>query len=167
MLFHHKFLEIINDVGHHVVSNNEYALEFAIDGVFLLVFLRYWQGDKLYRVFLKRTGRTQGQSQAEITLISHVIGAISTGPEVISVTGCTSGTVELLDLSPYGNYAVQSPPRFEELSLRSLMHKKAAIVFGRIDFFAVLHHLIASFGSSLELEWVMFSPELSKVTFFM
>ena len=160
------FLEIINDVGHHVVSNNEYALEFAIDGVFLLVFLRYWQRDKLYRVFLKRTGRTQGQSQAEITLISHVMGATSTGPEVISVTGCTSGTVELLDLSPFGNYAVQSPPRFEELSLRSLMHKKAAIVFGRIDFFAVLHHMIASFGSSLELEWVMLSPELSEVTFF-
>ena len=100
------FLEIINDVGHHVVSNTEYGLQFAVDGIFLLVFLRFWQGDRLYRVFLKRTGRTQGQSQAEIILIFHVMGAISTDPEVISVTGCTSDTVELLDLSPFSNYAV-------------------------------------------------------------
>ena len=45
---------------------------------------------------------------------SHVMGPISTGPEIISVTGCTSQTVELLDMSPFGQYSVQSPPRFEE-----------------------------------------------------
>ena len=161
------FLEIVSDVGHHVVSNNEYALDFANDGMFLLIFLRFWQGDQLCRVFLKRTGRAQGQSQAEITLISHVMSAISTGPQVIIVTGCTSQTVELFDLSPYGQYAVQSPPRFEELQLRTLMHKKVSSVLTslRIDFFAVLHYLIVSLGSSLELEWMMLSSELFKVTF--
>ena len=62
----------------------------------------------------------------------HVIGAISTGPEIISVTGCTSQTVELLDMRPFGQYAVQSPPRFEELQLRTLMHKKASSVLGEL-----------------------------------
>ena len=158
------FLEILSDIGHHVVSNKEYALGFANDGIFLLIFIRFWQGDQLCRVFLKRSGRAQGQSQAEVALISYVMGAISTGPEIVSVTGCTSQTVELLDLSPFGQYAVQSPPRFEELQLRTLMHKKASSVFGRIDFFPVLHYLFVSLGSSLEIEWMMLSPELSKVT---
>ena len=164
------FLEIFNDISktfsmsfNDVVSKNEYALEFASDGIFL----RFWQGDKLCRVFLKRTGRTQGQSQAKITLISHVMGAISRGPEIISVTGCTSQTVELLAMSPYGQYAVQSPPRFEELHLKTLMHKKASSVFGLIPFFGVLQYLIVCLGSSLELEWMMLSPELSKVAFVM
>ena len=43
------------------------------------------------------------------------------------------------------------------------MHKKDSSVFGHIDMFGVLHHLIASLGLGLEQEWVMLSPELSKV----
>ena len=163
VLFHHMFVEIINDVGHHVVANNEYSLEFSSDGVFLLVFIRFWLVDKLCRVFLKRTGRTHGQSQAEITLISYVMGEISTGPQIVSVTGCTCDTLQLLDDSPYCRYSVQSPPRFEELQIRTLMHKKSSSVFGNIDFFGLLQYLVVSLGSSLEMEWVMLSPELSKV----
>ena len=115
------------------------------------------------RVFLKRTGRAHAQTQAQIALISCVMGAVSKDPEIISVTGCTSKTVQLLDDSPYGQYSVQSPPRLEELQLRTLMHKKNSSAFGHIDFFGVLHHLIVSLGLGLELEWVMLSPELAKV----
>ena len=93
------------------------------------------------------------------------MGAISTSPQIISITGCTSNTVQLLDDSPYGQFSVQSPPRFEELQLMSLMHKKDSSVFGHIDMFGVLHHLIGSLGLGLEQEWVMLSPELSKVIF--
>ena len=157
------FLETLTEVGNHIVANNEYSLEFANDGVFLLVFIRFWMGKEMCRVFLKRTGRTHGQTQAEISLISYVMGVVSTGPEIISVSGSTSNTVQLLDDSPYGQYSVQSPPRFEELQLRTLMHKKNSSVFGHIDLFGVLHHLIVSLGLGLELEWVMLSPELSKV----
>ena len=52
------FNEVINDIGHRVVLNKENALEFANDGVFLLIFIRYWREDNLCRVFLKPTGRT-------------------------------------------------------------------------------------------------------------
>ena len=164
-LFHHMFLEVLTEVGNHILTSNEYALEFANDGVFLLVFVRFWMGNEMCRVFLKRTGRAHGQTQAEISLISCVMGAISTSPEIINITGCTSNTVQLLDDSPYGQFSVQSPPRFEELQLRSLMHKKDSSVFGHIDMFGVLHHLISSLGLGLEQEWVMLSPELSKVNF--
>ena len=112
------------------------------------------------RVFLKRNGRNHGQSQAEVTLISHVMGAISTGLQIVSVTG--SHTAQLLDNSPYGQYVFQSPPRFEELQLRSQMPKKSSSVFGHINF-GKLNYLVVSLGSSLALEWVVRSPELSKV----
>ena len=159
------FLEVLNEVGNHILTSNEYALEFANDGVFSLVFVRFWMGNEMCRVFLKRTGRAHGQTQAEISLISSVMGAISTRPEIISITGCTSNTVRLLDDSPYGEFSVQSPPRFEELQLRTLMHKKGSSVFGHIDMFGVLHHLVASLGLGIEQEWAMLSPELSKVIF--
>ena len=161
-LFHHMF-EVLKNIGYHIVANKVFSLEFANDGIFILIFVRFWMDDNLGRVFLKRTGRAHGRTQAEISFISNVMGAISTGPEIVSVTGCTSSTVQLLDDSPYGQYSVQSPPRFEELQLRSLLHKMNSSVFGHIDFFGVLQHLIVSLGLSLELEWVMLSPELSKV----
>ena len=157
------FHELVKDIGHHVVSTGEYGLEFANDGAFHLVFLRFWHEDQLCRVFLKRAGRTQGQSQSELTLVVHVMGAFSTEPHIISVTGSTVQTVQQLYYSRYSNYTVQSPPRFEELRLRNLMQKKSASVFGKIDFFGVQHHLVVSLGSSLELDWVLLAPELSKV----
>ena len=158
------FLELVKDIGHHVVSTGEYGLEFANDGAFLLVFIRFWHEDQLCRVFLKRTGRTQGQNPSELTLVAHVMGALSTEPHIVSVTGSTVHTVQQLDYSCYSNYAVQSPPRFEELQLRTLMHKKSSSVFGKIDFFGVLQYLIVSLGPILELDWVLLSPELSKVS---
>ena len=132
-----------------MVENNECALEFACDGIFLLVFIRFWQGDQLCRAFLKRTGRTQRQSQAEVTLISHVIGTISTGPQIVRGTGSTSHTVQLMDKSQYGQHAVQNPPCFEELQKRTLMHKMSSSVFGRIDFFAVFFIVSYSSGQVL------------------
>ena len=80
---------------------DQFALEFANDGVFLLIFIRFWREDSLCRVFLKRAGRTQGESQAEVNQISHVMGALPTKPHIISITGSTSCTVQLLDKSPY------------------------------------------------------------------
>ena len=163
VLFHHLFLEMMNDVGTHVVAASEYSLEFAQDGVFVLVFIRYWRDDQLCRVFLKRTGRLLGLNQAAIRLVSFVMGVFSTKPHLVSCTGSTLNTVILLDQCPYSAFGVQSTPRFEELSIKSLMHKKGYSVFGKIDFFSVLQFIVVSLGNSLDLDWVLLSPELSKV----
>ena len=163
VLFHHLFLEMINDVGTHVVAASEYSLEFAQDGVFVLVFIRYWRDDQFCRNFLKRTGRLLGLNQAEIRLVSFVMGGFSTKLHLVSCTGSTINTVIMLDQCPYSAYGVQSPPSFKELSIKSLMHKKGYSVFGKIDFFSVLQFIVVSLGNSLDLDWVLLSPEFSKI----
>ena len=162
-MFHHMFLELIADIGSQVNTSGEYAVEFATDGVFLLSFVKFWHDDQLCRVFLKRTGRVQGQAQAEVCLISHIMGVFSTKPRLVCCTGSSARTVHLLDQSPYTPHGLQSIPRFEELELSALMHKKSQSVFGRIDFFSVLRYLVTSLGGSAELDWVLLAPELSKV----
>ena len=159
------FLELVSDVATHVNLNREYSVEFAVDGVFLLIFIRFWRADELCRVFLKRTSRLQGLTSAEMCLLSYLMGAVSTTPKLICATGCSARTVELLDQSPYGTFSIQSPPRFEELNLSQLMHKKCSSVFGKIDKYSisVLRYLVISLGECLELDWVLLSPELSKV----
>ena len=157
------FFEIVTDIGTHIIANNENAVEFAIDGVFLLGFIRFWRADQLCRVFFKRTSRLQGPTSAEVCLLSYLMGAFSPKPNLISCTGCSARTVQLLDQSPYGNFSIQSPPRFEELKLSQLLHKKNNSVFGWIDFFSVVKYLVVSLGGCIELDWVLLSPELSKV----
>ena len=162
-MFHHMFREFIDDLECQINSSGEYAVEFATDGVFLLSFIRFCHGDQLCRVFLKRTGRVQGQTQAGVCLIWYIIGAISTKPRLVKCTGSSARTVQLVDQSPYSPCGVQSTPRFEELTLSTLMHKKSQSVFGRKDFFSVLRYLVISLRGSSELDWVLLSPELTKV----
>ena len=159
------FFELVTDIGTQVNANHEYAVEFAIDGVFLLAFVRFWRADQLCRVFIKRTSRLQGPTSAEVCLLSYLMGAFSTKPNLISCTGCSARTVQLLDQSAYSNFSIQSPPRFEELKLQQLFHRKSNSVFGRIDFFSVVKYLVVSLGGCNELDWVLLSPELSKVCY--
>ena len=68
-------------------AQREYGLEFANGGVFLLVFIRFWHNGQLCRVFLKRTGRTQGQTQSELTLVARVMGAFQLSPTMSVLLG--------------------------------------------------------------------------------
>ena len=81
------FFEFVTDIGTHINANNEYAVEFSIDGVFLLGFIRFWRADQLCRVFFKRTSRLQGPTSAEVCLLSYLMGAFSPKPNLISCTG--------------------------------------------------------------------------------
>ena len=157
------FVELVTDIATQINANGEYSVEFACNDVYMLAFVRFWRGDELCRVFLKRTGRLQAPTEADICLISYIMGAFSTSPRLISCTGCSMRTIELLDVSPYSTFSVQSPPRFEELSLPQLMHRKSQSVFGRVDFFSTLRYLVTSLGGCLELGWALLSPQLSRV----
>ena len=154
---------MMNDIGSHVVAASEYSLGFAQEGGFLLVLIRCWSDDQLSRVFLKRTGRLLGLTQAEVRLVSNVMGVFSTKPHLVSCTGTTHRTIVLLDQCPYAAYGIQSPPRFEELSLKTIMHKKGYSVFGKIDFFSIVQFVIVCLGGCLDQVRMLVSPELSKV----
>ena len=126
------FLELATDIATHVNLNGEYAVEFATDGVFLFIFIRFWTSDELSKVFLKRTSCLQGQTSAEMCLISYLNGVLSTTPNLICSTGCSVRSIQLIDQSPYSKFSVQSPPRLEEFNLPQLMHKRCSSFFARL-----------------------------------
>ena len=124
VLFHLLFLRMIHDIGSHVIASGEYSLEFVNQGVFLFVFLRFWRKDELCRVFLKRTGRVLGQSSAELCLVNFVMDAFSTRPNIVSCSGTTLETIQLIDNSPYCKQGLQRPLRFDDFSIARSMHKQ-------------------------------------------
>ena len=50
-----------------------------------------------------------------------------------------------------------------EVNLSQLMHKKSNSVIDRIYFFSVVKFVVVLLGGCVELDWVLLSPELSKV----
>ena len=127
------------------------------------MYIRFWHSGRLVRVYLKRAGLRQGKTTAELGLISHIVGAISTRPDVVACLGCSPDTVNLLDNCKFLHHGVQSPFRFDCLSVKDLMNKKSYSVFGRVDFFSVLQYLIVSLGGCVSQEWTLTTPELTKV----
>ena len=127
------------------------------------MYIRYWHSGQLVRVYLKRAGLRQGKTTAELGLISHIVGAISTRPDVVACLGCSPDTVSLLDNCKFLHHGVQSPLRIDCLSVKDLMNKKSYSVFGRVDFFSVLQYLIVSLGGCILQEWTLTTPELTKV----
>ena len=154
----------MKDIGTHVVESGEYSLEFVKQGVFLLVFIRFWRKNELCRVFLKRTGRVLGQSAAELQLISDVMAVFSTSPNIVCCSGSTVETIQAVDNSPFSEHGLQRPLRFADFSNARLMHKESYSVFGRIDFHSVLQYLIIFLGGCLDCDWTLLTPVLSKVS---
>ena len=119
--------------------------------------VRFWKRGRLFRVCLLRTGRT-----AELRLLSTLLAAISS--ESILVCGATQNFVQFVDDSPLTRHGVQRPTYFDEIATKRLMHKDSYSVFGRIDFFYVLHYFVISLGGSLKFEWTLLTHELVKVS---
>ena len=154
----------MKDIRLHVVESGEYSLEFVKQGVFLLVFIRFWRKNELCRVFLKWTGRVLGQSAAELQLISDVMAVFSTSPNIVCCSGSTLETIQAVDNSPFSEHGLQRPLRFADFSIARLMHKESYSVFGRIDFHSVLQYLFIFLGGCLDCDWTLLTPVLSKVS---
>ena len=159
------FLQVIHDIQTHVVATEEYSLEFVKQGIFLFVFIRFWRKDELCRVFLKRSGLVLGQGSAELCLVSFVLAAFSTRPNLISSSGCSLETIQATDGSSYSKHGLQRPLRFNDFSIARLMQKKSYSIFKRIDCHSVLQNLIAFLSGSLDLYWTVLTRVLAKVCF--
>ena len=99
LLFHHIFVQLLNDIGNYVVAKGQYAIEFQQKGVFLFIYLRFWRDEQLCRVFLKQTGRVVGQTGAELSLLSSVLAAISTHPNLVCCNEGSFDLIQVLDVS--------------------------------------------------------------------
>ena len=164
VLFYHLFIQLLEDLANHVLSSGFYALEFEQKGPMLFLHLRFWREGQLCRVLIRRTGRTVGQTSAECCLLSYLLAAISPRASPVCFSGCTQSLVQLIYECPLFSMAVQSRKRFEEISLEKVMHKKSYSVFGRIDFYAVIKYIVICLGGSLDLEWILVTPELARVS---
>ena len=124
---------------------------------------RFWKGTELCRIYICRSSLPSPDPAGEMGSLSRHLSVASTHCEIVACSGCPAHLIRVTDCSEFFTRGVQSCFRFENLSLRYLMHKSSYSVFGHIDFFSVLQALLVSLGGSLKEEWALRSPELSKL----
>ena len=91
------------------------------------------------------------------------MAVFSTSPNIVSCSGSTLETIQIVDDSPINEHGLQRPLRFADFSIAKLMHKESYSVFGRIDFHSVLQYLIVFLGGCLDQDWTLLTPVLAKV----
>ena len=128
--------------------------------------VKFWKGSELCRVFICRSSRTTTDVTGDLGSLSQLLSAVSTKPGIVACSGRHSDLPRAIDESEYSNQGVQSCLRFEHFFLSRLMHKTSYSVFGKIDCFSVLQALMISLGGSPMEDWVIRTPELTKVSSF-
>ena len=153
----------MEEVAEQVSASQHFAVEFEKRGGGFMS-LRFWEGAKLCRLFICRSGLTGAGLTEELGSLSRLLSVVYTAPDIVAISGCAVDLIKTVDHHPAYPRGVQSCFRFELLDLRTLMHKRNYSVFGHIDMFSVLQSLIVSLGGCLSEDWVSESPELVRVS---
>ena len=162
-MFHHVFITGISDIGDSINNFGAYSVEFEERGQFCFMSVRFWKENTLCLVTINRFARTVAHPTGFFGTLSRLISAISTQSGLVPVSGCPPEVFQALDEDSYFKKGVQFPFRFDEFELPRIMHRQNFSVFGRVDFFSVLEHLILSLRGTLYQSWTLDAPELVKV----
>ena len=141
-------------------------MEFTSRKGFCYMAVRFWREDVVQRVELCRHPLASAYPGNFFGSISRVLSFISSGPNLVSVSGCPAAVLQTLDQSKLFKFSIQYPFRFEVLSLPRLMHQKYDDFFGKIDIFSQLKYLTVFLISALSQLWMLDCPNLSAVRSF-
>ena len=156
----------IGDISKQIGIMGGFSVEYEERGRFLHLSVRFWHNDQLCKINLARCGRTVDFPVGYLGLLSRVLSAVSTSPGLVSCSGCPDDVYQTFDDSGYFKRGIQRPFRFSDLDMARLFHKHCFSVFGRLDFYSVVEHLVISLGGILDKRWSINVPELVKVISF-
>ena len=157
------------DISSHIMATEMYPIEFTTEGIYRCMSVRFWRDDSLVRVDLHRHNQADPYPGCYLTAISCLLSVVSSKPNLVSVSGCSSVVFRALETCGLFNRGIQYLFRFEVFSLPELMHPTAlqtGYIFGRIDIFSQLKFLVVYLRGGLSQSWALQSPELCKVIYF-
>ena len=158
------------DISTHIMAAEMYSIEFTTEGVHRYMSVRFWWDDSLVRISLHRHNQTDPYPDCYLAAISSLLSFVSTKPDLVSISGCSSMIFKTLETCGLFNHGIQYPFRFEIFSLPELMHPDAlqtSYIFGRIDIFSQLKFLVVFLRGGVSQTWALKSPELCKVIYFL
>ena len=126
----------MSDIAHHVNNSGKYSLEFESVDMQCVVSIRFWKGDHLSTVRLLRYRLASEHAAGMFTAVARIFSFLSVQPQIVSVSGCPSELIPVLEQSKLLTKGIQYPFRFDAFSLPKIMHQRWGSVFGGINFFS-------------------------------
>ena len=157
----------LGDISSHVIATGMYSIEFTTAGIYRNMSIRFWRGDSLVRVGLHKHLQTDEYPDCYLSAISCLLSCVSSKPNLVSISGCSSMAFQALESSDLYDNGIQYPFRFEAFSIPDFMHPNplhTSHVFGRIDMFSQLKYLVVFLRGSPSQPWALQCPELCKVS---
>ena len=114
---------MMEDIAEQLAASQHFGIEFERRGTNRFMSLRYWNGAKLCRVFICRSGFAGVGLTEELGSLSRLLSAISTAPDVVAISGCAVDLIRTVDEHPSYPRGVQSCFRFESLDLRVRLYR--------------------------------------------
>ena len=157
-------------ISTHIMATEMYSIEFTTEGIYRCMSVLFWREDSLVRFELHRHHQAESYPGCYLTAISFLLSFVSSKPNLVSISGCSSMIFRALETCGLFNHGIQYPFRFKVFSLPELMHPEAlqtGYIFGRIDIFSQLKFLVVFLRGGLSQPWALKSPELCKVIYFL
>ena len=132
-------------------------------GLYCEISIRFWKRDNLSTVRLMRYRLASEHAAGMLTAIARILSFLSVQPQMVSLSGCPSELIPILEQSKLLSKGIQYPFRFDAFSLPKVMHQRRGSIFGGINFFSQLRFLVTFLDGCQNQIWATQSPELSKV----
>ena len=153
----------MSDLAHHVNNSVKYSLKFESVGLHCVVSIRFSKGDNLSTVRLLRYRLASEHAGEMLTAVARILTFLSVQPQIVSVSGCPSELIPVLEQSKPLTRGIEYPFRFDAFSLPKIMHQRWGSVFGGKNFFSQLRFLVTLLDGCQDQVWANQSLELSKV----
>ena len=149
-----------------VAQTVNHSIEFEPQGIKEIASLRYWKLGFLVKLQLFQYSLAADPDRSQLLVVARLLSLLSTARQIVCMSGCTASVLRAVEESSLLKTSIEYPFRYQVTSLHKLMHKREGSVFGRIDFYSQLKHLMAYLTHSLDEPWMVKAPELSKVGFY-
>ena len=106
----------LTDFSSRVMATEMYSIEFITHGLFLCMSVWFWKCDSLVRVELHWHHQSDSHPGCYLTAISCLLSFLSSKPNLVSISGCSSMIFRALETRGLFNLGIQYPFRFEVFS---------------------------------------------------
>ena len=162
-LCQHLFCLLVAEVRDSLGTDGQYSLTFESLGDSRRVHLSYWRGKQLMTILLMDCDRSAGGRYLDVLLLSRLFTALPSSATPVSCHGVRVELVKALDSYLKPGAGIQSPPTINSELLEKLIVNPTNLVFGRVDAFSTVEHLVMRLRGATDEEWMQDCPTLLQV----
>ena len=126
--------------------------------------LSYWKGDLLVTVVLFVCDRLKGGEHLDLVILSRLFASLTHLPAPVSLVGSQLDVIKTIDMHFHPQKGVYSHSPFNCEIIERLLVDPNNLIFGRVDIFSLVEHIVMRLRGATDEEWLHRSSSLIEVS---